>query len=259
MSIVVRNLAVEINNKLILDDVNISIPKNKITSIIGPNGAGKSTLLKAIGRINTSYTGQIVIDSCDIKSISRKTFARKLAILPQGMQAPADVTVRQLVDYGRFPYRSWFKSNKKEDEEIVDWAMKETKVTSLADRQVMSLSGGERQRAWIAMALAQKPEVLLLDEPTTYLDIAHQLEVMEIITRLNKDLGLTVMMVLHDLNQAVKYSDYLVVIKDKGVYSTGAPSQVMNETVLKDVFGVKGEVFSNSHGEKILAPVEVVR
>jgi len=259
MAIDVKNLTIQLNDKIILEGVTVAIPKGKVTSIIGPNGAGKSTLLKAMGKINSTYQGDILLDNVDIRSIKRKAFAQRLAILPQGMQAPADVTVRQLVDYGRFPYRSWFSSHKKEDEEIVDWAMEETQVIDLAHRQLVSLSGGERQRAWIAMALAQKPEILLLDEPTTYLDIAHQLEVMEIVTRLNMDLGLTVIMVLHDLNQAVKYSDYLVVVKDKGIYTAGAPDKVMNETFLKDVFGVRAEVFSNERGEQILTPVEVLR
>lgn len=259
MAIDVKNLTIQLNDKIILDGVTVTIPKGRVTSIIGPNGVGKSTLLKAMGKINSTYQGDILLDNVDIRSIKRKAFAQRLAILPQGMQAPADVTVRQLVDYGRFPYRSWFSSHKKEDEEIVDWAMEETQVIDLAHRQLVSLSGGERQRAWIAMALAQKPEILLLDEPTTYLDIAHQLEVMEIVTRLNMDLGLTVIMVLHDLNQAVKYSDYLVVVKDKGIYTAGAPDKVMNETFLKDVFGVRAEVFSNERGEQILTPVEVLR
>ena len=259
MSIDVKNLTIQLNDKIILDGVTVTIPKGRVTSIIGPNGVGKSTLLKAMGKINSTYQGDILLDDVDIRSIKRKAFTQRLAILPQGMQAPADVTVRQLVDYGRFPYRSWFSSHKKEDEEIVDWAMEETQVIDLAHRQLVSLSGGERQRAWIAMALAQKPEILLLDEPTTYLDIAHQLEVMEIVTRLNMDLGLTVIMVLHDLNQAVKYSDYLVVVKDKGIYTAGAPDKVMNETFLKEVFGVRAEVFSNERGEQILTPVEVLR
>ena len=259
MAIDVKNLTIQLNDKIILDGVTVTIPKGRVTSIIGPNGVGKSTLLKAMGKINSTYQGDILLDNVDIRSIKRKAFAQRLAILPQGMQAPADVTVRQLVDYGRFPYRSWFSSHKKEDEEIVDWAMEETQVIDLAHRQLVSLSGGERQRAWIAMALAQKPEILLLDEPTTYLDIAHQLEVMEIVTRLNMDLGLTVIMVLHDLNQAVKYSDYLVVIKNKIVFIAGEPKQIMNETLLKEVFGVRGEVFTSRNGSSILAPVEVVK
>ena len=259
MAIDVKNLTVEINDKLILDGVNASIPEGKVTSVIGPNGAGKSTLLKVLGRINDKYKGEVIIDNVDIRSIKRKAFAQRLAILPQGMQAPADITVRQLVDYGRFPYRSWFAARKRTDDEIVDWAMAETQVSGLAERQLISLSGGERQRAWIAMALAQKPKILLLDEPTTYLDIAHQLEVMDIVTRLNHDLGLTVIMVLHDLNQAVKYSDYLVVVKDKQVFTAGKPGDVMNEVLLREVFGVKGEVYTSSNGSQILSPVEVVR
>ena len=260
MSIEAKNLSVTINDKVILEGINATIPNGKITSVIGPNGAGKSTLLKAVAGINSNYGGKVIIDGIDLKKIKRKELARKLAVLPQGMQAPPDVTVEQLVDYGRFPYRSWFKkSNQIEDEEAVEWAMSETNVSHLRHRQVMSLSGGERQRAWIAMALAQKPEILILDEPTTYLDIAHQLEVMEIVKRLNENWGITVVMVLHELNQAVKYSDYLVVVKDKGIYTAGAPDKVMNETFLKEVFGVRAEVFSNERGEQILTPVEVLR
>ena len=162
MSIEAKNLSVTINDKVILEGINATIPNGKITSVIGPNGAGKSTLLKAVAGINSNYGGQVIIDGIDLKKIKRKELARKLAVLPQGMQAPPDVTVEQLVDYGRFPYRSWFKkSNQIEDEEAVEWAMSETNVSHLRHRQVMSLSGGERQRAWIAMALAQKPEILI--------------------------------------------------------------------------------------------------
>ncbi|MCR5176780.1 MAG: ABC transporter ATP-binding protein [Anaerovibrio sp.] len=259
MAVKIQDVSVIINNEIILDKISGSIPRGKVTSIIGPNGAGKSTLLRAVGGISNNYSGHIFIDGQDIKRVKRRDFARKLAILPQGMQVPADITVKRLVDYGRFPYRSWFTGNKGEDEAAVNWAMEETKVAHLAERQLVSLSGGERQRAWIAMALAQKPEILLLDEPTTYLDISHQLEVMEIVSRLNKTLGLTVAMVLHDLNQAVKYSDNLMVIKDKGIYASGNPADIMDEQLLREVFGVRVESYINNRGEKILSPVAVVK
>ena len=260
MSIEAKNLSVTINDKVILEGINATIPNGKITSVIGPNGAGKSTLLKAVAGINSNYGGQVIIDGIDLKKIKRKELARKLAVLPQGMQAPPDVTVEQLVDYGRFPYRSWFKkSNQIEDEEAVEWAMSETNVSHLRHRQVMSLSGGERQRAWIAMALAQKPEILILDEPTTYLDIAHQLEVMNLIESINREYGMTVIMVLHDINHALQYADELVVIKEGRLFAQGSPDEILTVDLIRNVFGVRADIFKNSQGAAVLSPVELVR
>ncbi|MBQ3970981.1 MAG: ABC transporter ATP-binding protein, partial [Selenomonadaceae bacterium] len=171
-----RNLTVTIEGKTILKDLSIRFAEGKRTAIIGPNGAGKSTLLRALAALNPHYQGEILLDGEDIRKMGRKKLSQRLAILPQSVQAPPDTTVERLVDYGRFPYRSWFRgSNAREDREAVEWALSVTRLEDFRHRQVVSLSGGERQRAWIAMALAQRPEVLLLDEPTTYLDIAHQL------------------------------------------------------------------------------------
>jgi iron complex transport system ATP-binding protein len=164
-----------------------------------------------------------------------------------------------LVDYGRFPYRSWRGGSKSgADSEAVEWALEETGMQDLCDCQVMALSGGERQRAWIAMALAQQPDILLLDEPTTYLDIAHQLEVMQIIARLNSEEGMTIIMVLHDLNHALHYADELVVIKDHGIYAQGAPAEVLTVDMLAQVFGVKADVFRSQQGAMILSPVALL-
>lgn len=260
MALSVENLVIEAGDKLILDGVNVTFPEGRITSVIGPNGAGKSTLLKAAANINSNYKGRVLLDGEDIRSIKRSDLARKLAVLPQGMTTPSDITVEQLVDYGRFPYRSWFKrGNPQEDKEAVEWAMQVTNLGHLSKRQVASLSGGERQRAWIAMALAQKPRILLLDEPTTYLDIAHQLEVLEIVRKINMDWGMTIIMVLHDLNQSAKYSHNLVVIKDKGIRAEGSPQDVLTKEFLAEVFGVRAESYRNAMGEEILNPVAVIK
>ena len=259
MSVNVKNLSVEIEGKEILHNVNIEFTERKRTAIIGPNGAGKSTLLRVLAKLNTSYTGQVLMDGEDIRDISRKKYARRLAVLPQGLSAPADITVRALVDYGRFPYRSWHSGSRNDDDiHAVDSAIRYTKLEALRDRQVMSLSGGERQRAWIAMALAQQPDYLLLDEPTTYLDIAHQLEVMDIVRQMNREHGITVIMVLHDINHALQYADEIVVIKNHGIYAYGAPNDVLTVDMIGRVFGVKADIFRNSLGASVLSPVSLI-
>lgn len=260
MAFSVQDLTVKIAHKKILQHINLTFETGKRTAIIGPNGAGKSTLLRALAALNTKYEGNILLDGDELRGIRRKRLAQSLAILPQGLTAPPDITVGALVDYGRFPYRSWYQPGKAgEDREIVAWAMEETKVAGLRDRQVMSLSGGERQRAWIAMALAQQPRYLLLDEPTTYLDIAHQLEVMQILARLNREYHMTVIMVLHDINHALQYADEIVVIKNHGIFAQGSPQQVLTVDMLAKVFGVRADIFTNSQGASVLSPVELVK
>ena len=258
MSLEVKGLYVTIGDKIILENADVTFSDGKITSVIGPNGAGKSTLLRAASGINENIKGQVLLDGRDIHSYSRPSLAKKIAVLPQSSVTPSDITVEQLVDYGRFPYRSWLKkSDSKEDREAVEWAMEATRINLLRKRQVSSLSGGERQRAWIAMALAQKPEILFLDEPTTYLDIDHQLEVLEIIRSINKEWGMTIIMVMHDLNQAARYSHELVVVKDKSVYQQGSPDKVLTKKFLADVFRVRAEVFTGPNGGIIFNPVSV--
>lgn len=256
MSFEAKNLSITLGGKEILKDVNISFGIGRRTAIIGPNGAGKSTLLRALASLNHKYQGEVNLDGKELRSFGRKELSRKLAILPQGMAAPPDVTVGSVVDYGRFPYRGIFQaSNPKEDREAVEWALARTHLESYVERKVMSLSGGERQRAWIAMALAQKPEILLLDEPTTYLDIGHQLEVMNIVRDLNNDYKMTVIMVLHDINHALQYADDIVVIKNHGVYAHGTPQEVLTVDLLAEVFGVKADIFVNSQGISVLSPL----
>lgn len=259
MTLKVENLNVSIAQQPILQDLSLDFAAGRRTAIVGPNGAGKSTLLRAVAGLNHDYTGSICLDGQEIRQLARQHMARKLAILPQGAAAPPDTTVGQLVDYGRFPYRSWFRtSDAKADREAVTWAMQVTKVTQFHDRQVQSLSGGERQRAFLAMALAQQPETLLLDEPTTYLDIAHQLEVMKIVTTINETYGMTVIMVLHDINHALQYADEIAVLKDKHIVAQGAPETVLTVEMLAQVFGVRADIFTNRQGAKVLSPVELV-
>ena len=208
----------------ILEDVALDVARGQRLAIIGPNGAGKSTLLRLLAGLARPSGGAVQLEGCDIRRIGRQALARRLAVLPQGVEAPADTTVRRLVGYGRFPYRSHLRAEDPvKDREAVDWAMQVTHVEALQDRQVQSLSGGERQRAFLAMVLAQQPEVLLLDEPTTYLDMAHQLEVMQIITAVNRQYGVTIVMVLHDINHALQYADAVAVLPGRAGPRTSSP------------------------------------
>ena len=258
MALEVSNLCVKIAHKDILRGLNLHFPTGKRTAIIGPNGAGKSTLLRVLAALNTKYEGVVSLDGEDLRKISRKKLAQRLAILPQGLSAPPDITVGALADYGRFPYRSWLHGSKtQEDREAVEWALSVTQLQAFQERQVTSLSGGERQRAWIAMALAQQPKVLLLDEPTTYLDISHQLEVMQIIKKLQQQYGMTIIMVLHDINHALQYSDEIVVIKNHGIFAHGTPQDILTVDMLATVFGVKADIFVNTQGVSVLSPVSL--
>ena len=253
MLLTVENLKIAIDNKIILDGINHSFAEGRRTSIIGANGAGKSTLLKALCLLNEKFTGSITLDGRDIRSIGRRAIAQSIAILPQEREAPIDTTVRQLASYGRFPHQKLFSGgNPKQDRDAVDWAMRVTNVEHLANRLVSTLSGGERQRAWLAMSLAQQPKILLLDEPTTYLDISHQLEVMEIIADVNRRYNMTIIMVLHDINHAVEFSDEVIILNGGGIFKRGAPSTVLNPQLIRDVFNVNAEIFRNDVGDKIL-------
>lgn len=254
-----QDLTVKIQHKEILTKINLSFAAGRTTAIIGPNGSGKSTLLKALAGLNNNITGQVLFENRDIKEFSKKKLARNLAILPQDPSVPADLTVGELVQYGRFPYQQWFARNEKEDQQCVEWAMQQTQIEAFKDRLVTTLSGGERQRTWIAMALAQNPKVLLLDEPTTYLDIAHQLEVMQIIDSLTQKYKITIIMVLHDINQALQYANDLVVIKDQSVFAQGYPQTVLTAKLLENVFGVTADFFTNHLGNKVLIPISLVK
>lgn len=254
----VCGLDVVLDHKTIVHNINLDIPKAKITAIIGPNGCGKSTTLKAICRINPVSAGCIRLLGKEVGAYSYREFAQKLAILTQSPVAPSDITVRDLVAMGRFPYRQFFGGASSEDRDCIEWALQEANLKDYQARTLQTLSGGERQRAWIAMALAQKPQVLLLDEPTTYLDISHQLEVMKLLQRLNAELGLTVVLVLHDLNQAVQFAHHVAVMKQGCMVADGPPAEVINIDLLKDVFRVRAENAITPGGIRALVPLDLL-
>ena len=253
-----QNICVSINDKEIVHNLSLEIPEGKVTAIIGPNGCGKSTTLKALSRI-LPYKGSVTFKGQEMSTLSQREFAKCLAILTQSPQAPSDLTVNDLVEMGRFPHRGFLGRGGKDDKEHVEWALAQTGVTAMRNRLLNTLSGGERQRAWIAMALAQRPEVLLLDEPTTYLDICHQLEIMQLIGRLNQELGLTVVMVVHDLNHAIMYADHVVVVKAGKLVTSGAPREIITADLLADVFKVKADEFTLSNDLRALVPVDLYK
>lgn len=237
-----QNLQLGYDKTIIIDKLNLKIPKGKITIFVGGNGCGKSTLLRSLARILKPQAGQIFLDDKSLTEIATKEIAKRLAILPQGPIAPEGLTVLQLIKQGRYPYQSWKHQWSKEDDKIIKAVMKATNIAKLANRFVNSLSGGQRQRAWIAMCLAQNTHILLLDEPTTYLDLAHQIEVLDLLFELNATKNHTIVMVLHDLNLACRYADNIVAIKNKSIYAQGAPEKIITKKMVYDVFNIKCEI-----------------
>lgn len=246
----VNSISIQYDQKTIIKDFSFSVNEGEIVSIIGPNGSGKSTLLKAISRQLPYHSGTVELDGINLKSMTPKQIARKMCMLSQKNQAPADMTVYDLVAYGRYPHKKWYEKLTNDDREIIQWAIDKTHLTDYQDRTVASLSGGESQRAWIAMALAQRPQILLLDEPTTYLDISHQHEVLELVRELNQEMGMTVIMVLHDLNQAAHYSDRVIVVKAGEKAMCGTVNQVMTADMIRNVYRMDSEVLYNSTERK---------
>lgn len=255
-TLAVKGAELAYQDRRVLKDLTLMIPEGRITVILGPNGSGKSTLLHALARILRPQAGSVLLDGTDIHQYPTDAVARLLALLPQAPHAPEGLRVRDLVAFGRFPYRGWFDSASEEDDRQIEEALHAVGITHLSDRGVQTLSGGQRQRAWIAMALAQQTHFLLLDEPTTYLDIAHQLEVMELIQQLNQKTGKTMVMVLHDLNLAARYADYLVVLHRQGIAAMGDPIDVLTCELLQDVFAIRASVTHDSHsGAPICIPL----
>ncbi|AJD32200.1 MULTISPECIES: ABC transporter ATP-binding protein [Clostridium] len=241
-SIETKNLDIAYEDTLIVKELNMQIPKGKITSIIGANGCGKSTILKAVGRILKPKNGLVHLSGQDISKLSTKEIAKKMAILPQNPTAPSGLTVSELVAYGRFPHQKGFGNLTKEDKKIVKWALDATKLSEFERREVDTLSGGQRQRVWIAMALAQQTDLILLDEPTTYLDLAHQLEVLKLLYELNRNQKCTIVMVLHDLNLAARFSDYIIAIQKGDIIKYGPPEEVMTPEVLRKTFNINADI-----------------
>lgn len=241
-SIATENLAVAYEDNLVVDDLDMGLPQGKITAIIGPNGCGKSTVLKAVGRILKPRSGVVYLNGEDIHRLTTREIAQKMAILPQSPQAPAGLTAGELVTYGRFPHQKGFGKLGPEDKKIIAWALEVTKLTEFETTVVDNLSGGQRQRVWIAMALAQQTDLILLDEPTTYLDLSYQLEVLELLYSLNREQDCTIVMVLHDLNLASRFADYMIAIRDGGIVRHGTPEEVMTAGVLKETFHIDAEI-----------------
>ena len=230
-------------------DVNMTLNKGDFLAIIGPNGSGKSTLLRALAGAMKPRTGSIHLDQHPLQAYSPKVLARTIAFLPQGPVAPEDFTVRDLVGYGRFPHLGWSGRMGKKDKIIVEEALDHTRLVPLANRRVSDLSGGERQRTWIAMAMAQQAKLMILDEPTTFLDICFQLEVLEIVQWLNKSLGITVVIVLHDLNQAARFAKKIMVLHQGRVAQAGVPDQVLSATMMEEIFNITAHIRRSPHTE----------
>ncbi|MEV6981749.1 ABC transporter ATP-binding protein [Sphaerisporangium sp. NPDC051017] len=226
----------------VVEDLDVTIPPGRVTAIVGANACGKSTLLRALARLLTPVQGKVLLDGRALRSIPPRELARRLGILPQSPVAPEGLTVADLVGRGRSPHQTWWRQWSAADERAVCDALAATGMTALAERPVDELSGGQRQRAWIAMAVAQGTGVLLLDEPTTYLDLAHQIDVLDLITDLNRREGRTIVMVLHDLNQACRYADHVIAMKSGRIVAEGAPADVITEQAVEDVFGLRCRV-----------------
>jgi iron complex transport system ATP-binding protein len=231
-------LTLTYGQRTVIEGLTAQIPPGKITMIVGANACGKSTLLRGLSRLLKPASGTVTLDGTDIHARPARHLARSLGLLPQHPTAPDGITVSDLVGRGRYPHQGFFRSWSADDERAVQEALTATDTLELADRNVDELSGGQRQRVWIAMALAQETDVLLLDEPTTYLDLAHQVEVLDLITDLNRQRGTTVVIVLHDLNLAARYADHVIAMKGGRIVAEGAAGDVVTENMVKDVFGL---------------------
>lgn len=240
-----EHISVAYEDKVILKDLSLDLLDGNITTIIGSNGCGKSTLLKALTRIQAIKSGQILIDGETIAKLSTKEVAKKIALLPQVLEATEGISVYELVSYGRFPHQMYLGNLTSFDRDKIHWAMEVTRVTPYANLDVDSLSGGQRQRVWIAMALAQDTDTIFLDEPTTYLDMNHQLEILELLYRLNQENHKTIIMVLHDLNLAARFSDCLVAMKDGEIKYQGSAEEIMTDAILKDIFHIKAQIVTD--------------
>lgn len=250
-----RRLTLGYGRETVLEELDLVIPESRITVLVGRNGCGKSTLLRALARLLAPRGGAVLLDGRAIARMPTREVARRLAVLPQSPQAPEGLTVLELVKQGRYPHQNWLRQWSEEDERAVRQALEWTGLTPWADHPVDALSGGQRQRAWIAMALAQETPILLLDEPTTYLDLAHQIEILDLLATLNAREGRTIVMVLHDLNLACRYAHHLVVIHGGAVHAQGAPGDVISEELLRDVFGIECRVIPDPvYGTPLCVP-----
>ncbi|GGO42018.1 ABC transporter ATP-binding protein [Streptomyces lasiicapitis] len=250
-----KGVTVGYGARTVIDDLDVTIPPGVITTIIGPNGCGKSTLLRTLTRLLRPTKGTVVLDGEDIVKLKTKDVAKKLGLLPQAPVAPEGLTVADLVARGRHPHQSWLRQWSSDDADVVERALAMTGVSDLADRPVDALSGGQRQRVWISMTLAQGTDLLLLDEPTTYLDLAHAVDVLDLVDDLHES-GCTVVMVLHDLNLATRYSDNLIVMAEGSVLAQGHPRDVITAELLHEAFGLRAKVIDDPVGDRpLIVPI----
>ena len=259
MTLIAHDLSLGYGPRRIVDRLSLSIEPGRTTVLLGPNGSGKSTLLRALAGLLAPRAGCVLLDGVPLKHWPRRKLARRVAFLAQTQEMPAGLTVRELVRHGRFAHRKWLSGEADDDRDAVDWALAATGLGAMRERSLLALSGGERQRVWIAMALAQRADIVLLDEPTTYLDLGHQLEVMQTLRHLNRDLGLTLVMSLHDMNQAMRFADRAVVMRDGRLVADGAPVEVLTPRFVADVFHVHSErLYGASDGVPVCHPLATV-
>ncbi|MER7794999.1 ABC transporter ATP-binding protein [Streptomyces sp. NPDC097640] len=250
-----RELTLAYEDRTVVDGLDLEIPHGKVTVIVGPNACGKSTLLRALGRLLKPRSGAVLLDGTELSRVPTKRIAQAIGLLPQTPVPPEGITVADLVSRGRQPHQKWWQQWSEDDERAVGEAMERTGTAELAERPVDELSGGQRQRVWIAMALAQDTDLLLLDEPTTYLDIAHQVEVLDLVRQLNQDRGRTVVAVLHDLNQAARYADHLIAMRGGRIVAQGAPGDIVTADLVQEVFGLASVVVPDPvTGDPLVVP-----
>lgn len=249
----IEDLSLSYGDKPVVQNLSLRVKKGQVVSIIGPNASGKSSILKSIAGIIKPVSGKIFIEEKDISKMDSKKIAQKVSILLQQNKNPDDISIEELVYFGRYPHKKWFEAFEASDQKIIEEAMKLTNTFALRDKTLETLSGGERQRAWIAMALAQEPDILLFDEPTTYLDLAHQIEFLELVNRLNKETGVTVVLVLHDLNQAARYGNYLFAMKEGKIFAQGSPEEVLNPQNILSIYNIEAKIF-NAAGYPVVIP-----
>lgn len=240
----IRHLCFAYDMTPILNDLNFTIHEGKVTTILGPNGCGKTTLFRLLTRDMYPAKGNVYIKNRSIYGLDRKDFARGVAIVQQNNTSTEDITVEQLVSFGRTPHQNFYGTKTKKDEEQIERAMEITNVCKHRERCMGTLSGGQKQRVWLAMALAQNPKYLFLDEPTTYLDIRYQVQIMELVKRLNKEYGMTIVMVLHDINQAIAYSDEILCMKQGKILFTGTPNEVVTKENMRELYDIDMEVLT---------------
>jgi iron complex transport system ATP-binding protein len=240
-----EELTLSYGKKVIAEGLNVAIPDGHFTAIIGPNGCGKSTLLRTLSRLMTPQQGQVFLDGEQIQRFASKEVARRIGLLAQNATTPGDITVQELVARGRYPHQPLFTRWRKEDDDAVNRAMQATGMVELANQSVDTLSGGQRQRAWIAMVLAQETAIMLLDEPTTWLDISHQIDLLELLSELNRERGYTLAAVLHDLNQACRYATHLIALRDGQIIAEGAPKEIVTAELIERIYGLRSLIIED--------------